>query len=573
MAATVLAVFYPSVSAELNSIDDMDMVTGLLNLDHWRLKDVFIPRAGEGLYYRPLLSLSFLLDKELWFMQGSFMHLENILLHLCSSILVYFLTLKLLPATEQETSYLPLIAALCFGLHPLSTEPVSWVSGRTDVMAGTFVLLSAISLVKFKLEHGKKFLFFSVIALLLGMLSKEVALAFLPGAFFILMARSPLEKPGQAATEDRHRHKVKQLLLCGAIVAGSALLFFLLRSHAFTSNSPRIKMTLNFIFNDPDHAFFVFIKTFGFYMKKLYWPFPLNFAIVEVDPLYELLALPIIMFCVFIALRRTIVSAIFLTGVFLVTPALLIAFNQVAWTPYAERYIYIASAFVIIATVLFFGRLLKYYRGSIPVRVAVPCLVIVIGAATLQRNMVWKTNLSLYGDTVKKSPDFTKTWNALGVAYYLKKDLPNAEICFARASSLYQILGYDEKSDLNLAAVLFEQGKIKETEQVYARILKNSQCKSEKILEHYVQYLGERGAAEKDPDARIKIKRSELAYNVKMYDLTGKPLVLFRMGELSQDLGDKQSALDHYRKAYDKLPPDDKYKKIILKRLAQSSTE
>jgi len=573
VAATVLAVFYPTVSGELNSIDDMDMVTGLLNLEQWRLKDVFIPRAGEGLYYRPLLSLSFLLDKELWFMEGSFMHLENILLHLCSSILVYFLTLKLLPDTEQDTSYLPLVAALCFGLHPLSAEPVSWVSGRSDVMAGTFVLLSAIALVKFKLEQDKKFLFFSVLALLLGLLTKEVAMAFLPGAFFILMARSPQENPGDAADEDRHRDKVKKLLLCGAIVAGSALFFFLLRSHAFTSNSPRIGMTLKFIFNDPNQAIFVFFKTFGFYMKKLYWPFPLNFAIVEVDPLYELLALPIIVLCVYIALRRTVISAIFLAGVFMVTPALPIAFNQVAWTPFAERYIYIASAFVTIATVLFFGRQLKNCRVSIPVRVAVPCLVVVIGAATLQRNMVWKTNLSLFGDTVRKSPDFTKTWNALGVAYYLKKDLPNAEICFAKASSLYQILGYDEKSDLNLAAVLSEEGKIKETEQVYARILKNSRCKSEKVLEHYVQYLGERAAVEKDPVARAKLKREELSYNGKLYDLTGKPLVLFRMGELSEALGDKRSAQVHYRKAYDKFPPEDKYKKIVLRRLALSTKE
>ena len=36
----------------------------------------------------------------------------------------------------------PLFAALLFAVHPVHTESVSWISGRTDVLAALFFLLA-----------------------------------------------------------------------------------------------------------------------------------------------------------------------------------------------------------------------------------------------------------------------------------------------------------------------------------------------------------------------------------------------------------------------------------------------
>ncbi len=143
----VFEIFLPSILAGLCFVDDVQMFKGLLQMHDWNLKNVFTP---GGLYYRPLLSLSFIMDKEFWLLNERVMHLENVFLHLFNVTLVYYLTLTLLADHEKEESVLPLTAALCFGLHPINTEAVNWISGRADLMACTFVLLSTLYLVKFK---------------------------------------------------------------------------------------------------------------------------------------------------------------------------------------------------------------------------------------------------------------------------------------------------------------------------------------------------------------------------------------------------------------------------------------
>lgn len=565
LTTVVLVVYYSSISNELNSIDDVGMVTGMLNLGHWSLKDLFLPSAGVGLYYRPLLSLSFLMDNEFWFMDGSFMHLENILLHLFNAFLVYILALKLLPELEKKTSYLPLVAALCFGLHPITTESVNWVSGRTDLMAGSFLLLCTLSLVLFKVEQKYRYLLSAALGFLCATLSKEVSLAFLLGAFFLLNARSSAEAPAETG---RLKRMAPEIFLLGVLTVGLVLVCFYLRTHPYTYGSSKLRMTFRFIFDDPYHALFVFLRTFGFYLKKLYWPFPLNFTIMEVDPLYELLAMPIVLGCGYLAIRRSLVSAIFLAGVCMITPAFIPAFNQVAWTPYAERYVYVASAFVTLSTLLFLGRRLGAPPYGRPFKVIVSCLLVVLALVTFQRNRVWGSNLSLYADTVKKSPTFSKAWNELGIAYCDKRDWHNAEICFARASVLYSC-DYDEISDLNLAAVLRKQGKEKEAVQIYKKVLNRSKNKSIKTLNVYSEYLDEKASQEKDPVLVATIRREELHYRKELYALTKEPLVLFQMGNISRAMGDRKGALAYYREAYEKLPPGNSYKVMARMQLKE----
>lgn len=575
LATVVLAVYYRSIFSELNSVDDVGMVTGMLNTDHWSLRELFFRRGGVGLYYRPLLSLSFLLDKELWFMESSFLHLENILLHLFNALLVYLLALKLLPESEKKTSYLPLIAALCFGLHPIATESVNWVSGRSDLMAGSFILLCALSLVLFRQEQRYRYLCCATLALLCAMLTKEVSLAFLLGTFFILNARSPHEAPTESSPGGRLKRMVPELFLLGVMTAGLALLCYYLRIHPYKYDSSKLRTTFVFISVDPYHTLFVFLRAFGFYLKKLIWPFPLNFAIMEVDPLYELLAIPIVLGCGYLAARRSLLSATFLAGVCMITPAFFPAFNQVAWTPYAERYVYIASAFAVIASTLFLGKQVKKTNYGIAFKAGIPCFLCIMGVATFQRNVVWQSNLTLYADSVTKSPDFSKAWNQLGLAYYEKKDLYNAEVCFAKASSLYSLY-YDEMSDLNLAMVLLEQGKKKETAGVYTRILKKGGDKSVKVVEHYIEFLEKIELTEitgKNASAVVENKKERLKYSETLYALNKTPLNLYKIGVLAEDLGERGRAIKCYHEAYDKFPQGDKYKEIAKRILARLERE
>ncbi len=83
-----------------------------------------------------------MMDKFIWGLEESFMHLENIFFHLANTLLVYAVARR---AADYLTNTIPsctVRAALFFAIHPLNTEVVNWISGRTDLLAGFFLFLA-----------------------------------------------------------------------------------------------------------------------------------------------------------------------------------------------------------------------------------------------------------------------------------------------------------------------------------------------------------------------------------------------------------------------------------------------
>jgi hypothetical protein len=116
-------------------------------------------------YYRPLGFLSHAVD---WFVAGDDprqFHLTNLLLHLANTLLVLALGWRLAPRTWAGP-----LAALLFGLHAASHEPVMWISARFDLLATAFSLGALLLLV-----HGRTWLAPAVF--LLALLSKESSVA------------------------------------------------------------------------------------------------------------------------------------------------------------------------------------------------------------------------------------------------------------------------------------------------------------------------------------------------------------------------------------------------------------
>lgn len=85
-------------------------------------------------YYRPLTSLSLLLDRRLWGLEPSGHHLTSLLLHLVAVAFVGLLGERRLGAPRAAA------AALVFGLHPIQQEAVVWVAARNDLLAAVGVL-------------------------------------------------------------------------------------------------------------------------------------------------------------------------------------------------------------------------------------------------------------------------------------------------------------------------------------------------------------------------------------------------------------------------------------------------
>jgi hypothetical protein len=117
LALVVLLVYYPSLHAGYNSVDDLKMISQVDQSGPLNLGGLFLPQ-GTSYYYRPLTILSYILDRDAWGSTPSFMHLENILLHLFCALLVYAITRRLLPVWGAESQLPALFAGLLFALHP-----------------------------------------------------------------------------------------------------------------------------------------------------------------------------------------------------------------------------------------------------------------------------------------------------------------------------------------------------------------------------------------------------------------------------------------------------------------------
>jgi protein O-mannosyl-transferase len=132
--------------------------------------------------YRPLTWVSLGFDYVLWDMNPHGYHLTSLILHVASSALFYFISLRLLAlATNKPASpdfWLRVsagFAALIFALHPLRVEPVAWISARNDVLAGFFSLACILSYLKYAMiseTHRLRWFAMATGAYVLSLLSK-----------------------------------------------------------------------------------------------------------------------------------------------------------------------------------------------------------------------------------------------------------------------------------------------------------------------------------------------------------------------------------------------------------------
>jgi len=95
-------------------------------------------KRKEGGSYRPIRNLNYWIDLRLFGSNPFGFHLENLLWHTATALLVFVLLGELWP-TEP---LMALAGAVLFAVHPVHTEAVTWVSGRSEVLAAFWGLLA-----------------------------------------------------------------------------------------------------------------------------------------------------------------------------------------------------------------------------------------------------------------------------------------------------------------------------------------------------------------------------------------------------------------------------------------------
>lgn len=141
--------------------------------DLWK-KAIFEPFFVSVNYFRPLVICSFLADN--YFFSGSEFgyHLTNYLIHL-AAVIVFYLVSKELFSRSGVNLWWSSFAALFYGLSPILSEVVVWVSGRFDLLFSFFLLLLLYVDLKF---HGKTRIVLVATCYFMAACSKEMAAAF-----------------------------------------------------------------------------------------------------------------------------------------------------------------------------------------------------------------------------------------------------------------------------------------------------------------------------------------------------------------------------------------------------------
>ncbi|MBI2595291.1 tetratricopeptide repeat protein [Candidatus Daviesbacteria bacterium] len=143
-----------------------------------------VPPGHEGVY-RPLRSVLYAIYYQVFGTNIFWYHLHSILVHLGSTILVYFITRELvyvargpsaavsrrvssvvsLPAGTRRdpsatsplaTSFIPFITALLFGLQPIHTETITYIASSMDAVGMMFMFLSFYLYLRAQLTPGVK---------------------------------------------------------------------------------------------------------------------------------------------------------------------------------------------------------------------------------------------------------------------------------------------------------------------------------------------------------------------------------------------------------------------------------
>jgi protein O-mannosyl-transferase len=326
---------------------------------------------------RPLVCLSLALNYAIGGYDPVGYHLFNLATHIACALLLYGLIRRTVP----NSLWFAAAVALVWGVHPINTEAVNYVTQRTETMESMFLLLMLYSM-----SYGSTaWNVVAVCACAAGMACKEQ------------MVVAPLLAVVYDWVFGRHR---RGRWVYAALFACWLILPLELQGIDFDSRSG---YGLKYL------TPFDYLKTQALvilhYIRLCFWPrglvidytdWPIEHGIRRaIVPGLEILTLLVV--SIILAVKRSWVGFV---GVwfFLVlapTSSVLPNFTEIA----AERRMYLASISIVILTLAVLPRK----------AVLIPILAIAFAVASFERNIDYRSSIGIWSDAVEKRPG---NWHA-----------------------------------------------------------------------------------------------------------------------------------------------------------------
>lgn len=470
------------------TIEDNDLIRDIRHIPKIFITDLFHSHAEKNAiehsnYYRPIQTLSFLIDYHIWRLNPFGFHLSSLLLHTANGILVYIAIFLIC-----KSRIISLFTSILFLVHPVQTGAVAYLTGRSDVLACFFILISCISYIIYRsyptpdysatdekkninslanliADRKSVFYFFSITAFLCALLSKELAVIFpLILIFYDLTYYSQRELNPEKYKPVPIFNRYYPYFIIDFIYIGLRLSLF-----NFTPNKDLFQNTTS-IYNN----LLTMSRTLMEYMWLLMYPanlhmereVPIATSVFKTDVMLSLAGLAVLLFLTFILYRRsrTTFFGIIWFIMFLIPFSNIIPINALM----AEHWLYTPSIgfFLVISIILLKLTRIRINFGFVLALFA--CLSIFYSYKTVVRNRDWRDDFSIYFATLKSTPKKWKIYYNIGTAYYSKGLLQEAERFYRLAidngmeksevytniAIVYMQLGYFEKAEENFKKAL-----------------------------------------------------------------------------------------------------------------------
>ncbi len=358
---------------------------------------------------RPVLNLSFAINHALGGMNVWGYHAFNLGIHTLAGLALFGIARRTLsrPVVPKRLSQaalpLALAVAVIWVVHPLQTESVTYISQRAEALMGLFYLFTLYFFVRgADSSTPVRWQILSVLSCLLGVLSKEIIVT--APVMVLLYDRSFVAGSFREALVRRWRY---YLGLAGAWL----LLGFLMRNlhERNVSFSQGVQWW--------DYAM-TSCRSFSQYLKLAVWPDPL---VLDYGPAVVRRAMEIVPHVLFlaalllgtvIALRRWPLVG-FACAWFFVILSPTTSFVPVVLQPFGEHRMYLPLAGLVGLGVCGLYSLLG--RRSL---ILFTAMAMGLGWLSAQRNEIYRTPLSIWSDTVAKSPENARARFNLGNALF-----------------------------------------------------------------------------------------------------------------------------------------------------------
>jgi len=375
----------------------------------------FSEQLGAGridLYYRPLLTMSFMLENKIWGIQAAKLRIINLTIYVLALFFLFFFFKR-----QRREGHFAETVIILFAFNPLNLENIVWVVGRGDLL---LLLWGSLTMLFLELSLSKRrfpYLACSSFFYLMGILSKESFVFFLPLLFlYELIKKKRISLP----------YHLANLIL--------TLLFFAVKSQVLRIKSLEFSLPPELLTGAK-----LCVLSLGYYIRTIFSPIRHEMFI----PLEQIHGLPyfllgigaILAFMILLVRCRKnpdIVIPLVLIFIFVSGHLLLLFTNLFPYKVYA-RYMVIPA----LGVIWILATLLQGLKGKLKYA-AVFILILIFIPSTILNARVFKDETQFFLKAHRSFPDDGYLLFQTAKAFFSKDDYLTAELYLNKTLSAPQ---------------------------------------------------------------------------------------------------------------------------------------